>query len=398
MSAVYLRARTDLRNRLGSWLVIALIVGLLGGVVTAIVAGACRTESAFPRFLAQQRSPDLGIVTSSSDQGFAHLSTAQITHLPDVADAGSVNGYLVSAPAVVNLVAPVDSHIGRSILRKRIITGRDANPHSADEATVSFVLARSEHLRVGERLRLRLAQPGPDGSVQVVPISLRIVGIDVTPLEFPPQIGTGSETAWTTAAFTRAHPHLNALAMTVLQVRDPRRSIPVVEAALRRAAHGAPTRTWRVASSNSNTERSINLQVVALWILAALLGLAALLVVGQLLSRQSALEADEHPVLRGLGMTRRELWFVGMTRAVAIGLLRGVIAVARRSRPPTSARPARAHRRRLRRFQSASLQFMSADRREPPLRRHRHRPRRSGCTHYAFSLGLVPDPEELEPA
>ena len=328
MSAVFLRARTDLRSRAAGWLVVAVIVGILGGAVTAIAAGARRTDTAFPRFLAAERSPDIGIVTVSADRGFAKISAADLDHLPAVADAGSVKGYLVDQPAVVSLVAPEDDHIGRTILRKRIIAGRDVDQNRADEATISFVLARSEHLHVGDTLHIELEHSTPNASITPVPVDLHIVGIDVAPLEFPPQIGTGSETAWTTRAFVHAHPDVDALGMKVIRVQDPKHGIPVVEAALRRLSHGEPTRTWRVGTSNSNTQRSINLQVVALWIVAGLLALAALLLIAQLLSRQSTLEAGDNAVLRGLGMTRRDLWLLGMIRAVAIGLVGALIAVA----------------------------------------------------------------------
>ena len=106
-------------------------------------------------------------------------------------------------------------------------------------------------------------------------------------------------------------------AITALRLRDAAHStIPVVEAALRRATHGAPDAdlsSWRAA--NANTERSINLQAIALWILAGAARhsrrCSSLL---QLLSRQSALESDDYPVAARLGHdAARSCGCVGMT-------------------------------------------------------------------------------------
>ena len=43
--------RADLRRRWREWLALAVLVGALGGVVLAVLAGARRTEVAYERFL-----------------------------------------------------------------------------------------------------------------------------------------------------------------------------------------------------------------------------------------------------------------------------------------------------------------------------------------------------------
>ena len=50
-------------------------------------------------------------------------------------------------------------------------------------------------------------------------------------------------------------------------------------------------------------ERSIHLQAVGWWLLAAVAGLAGIAVVGQILARQAAADAADYPVLRALGMS-----------------------------------------------------------------------------------------------
>ena len=49
MAAVWAVARADLRGRWRGLLALALLVGIMGGVVLAAAAGARRTQTAMPR-------------------------------------------------------------------------------------------------------------------------------------------------------------------------------------------------------------------------------------------------------------------------------------------------------------------------------------------------------------
>jgi len=64
-----------------------------------------------------------------------------------------------------------------------------------------------------------------------------------------------------------------------------------------------------------------------LWLLAGLIALAALLVSFQALSRQAFVESSEHPVLRALGMTRRERFATGLVRTTVVAVLATLVAV-----------------------------------------------------------------------
>src|SRR6202050_3778044 len=48
MTAVWMFFRAELRRRWRSWLVLALVAGLVGGLVTAVAAGARRPRAPFP--------------------------------------------------------------------------------------------------------------------------------------------------------------------------------------------------------------------------------------------------------------------------------------------------------------------------------------------------------------
>ena len=76
------------------------------------------------------------------------------------------------------------------------------------------------------------------------------------------------------------------------------------------------------------TQQAIRPQAIALAAFAALAGLIALAVIGQLLSRQLALDSAEFPVLRAIGATRGSLVALSLARLAVVTLAGGVIAVA----------------------------------------------------------------------
>ena len=60
--------------------------------------------------------------------------------------------------------------------------------------------------------------------------------------------------------------------------------------------------------------------------LAILGGLSVLLLVGQALARQTALESTDYPLLLSLGMTRRQLFAFAMVRVAPVALVAGALA------------------------------------------------------------------------
>nr|MDQ6909872.1 hypothetical protein [Actinomycetota bacterium] len=95
MAPVWARVRADARTGWRAWAALTLLVGLLGGGVTAAAAGARRTDSAFPRFVVATKAPDLLSFSNSNDPTFAKLPREQLVALPEVADAADAAAYSV---------------------------------------------------------------------------------------------------------------------------------------------------------------------------------------------------------------------------------------------------------------------------------------------------------------
>ncbi len=324
MKAVWFRARSDLRHSWRASVGLALLVGLIGGAVLAAAAGARRTDSAFARFLVATKAPDAVVFSSPTDASFAQISAGQLAQLPSVDSVAEGAFFTVLGMSDVGLIAGADGRLGGSMLRHKLLAGRPPRPEAIDEAMVSFTLASTHHVRVGDTLRLPLTAAADDGPPPAE-AALRVVGIEASAGEFPPQHGSGTNLAWTTPAFFAAHVKL-AKHDDLIAVRVRGRGTADLRAGIEQLSGGTPASIVPIAEEEANTERSIHLQTLALWLLTALLALEGILVVSQLLARQARLGSRDHPALRALGMSRHQLWMVGMARAVLIGGLGAAVA------------------------------------------------------------------------
>jgi hypothetical protein len=122
-------------------------------------------------------------------------------------------------------------------------------------------------------------------------------------MEFPPQPGNGTYVAWGTPAFYRQHQSLDGFAQVALRLRHGSADWPAAQRELGKHADGKLVQAALLSDQSVNTERSIRPQAVALWLLAVLFWVIGLLITGQLLARQSFIEAAGYGTLRALGMT-----------------------------------------------------------------------------------------------
>src|SRR5439155_22503849 len=169
------------------------------------------------------------------------------------------------------------------------------------------------------------APPPPGEPAGPVEVRFRVVGIEATPSEFPPNLDVDPG-LHSTSAFGRAHGEVLTSDYSFL-------------ARLRRGPAGGSEFARAVGDVSpeghyfffqrdqaANVQRSIHLQAVALYLLAALVGVVVTLVLGQVLARQTALESDDHAVLQSLGMGRGQLWSVSMARALPAAVGGPVVA------------------------------------------------------------------------
>jgi Na+-transporting methylmalonyl-CoA/oxaloacetate decarboxylase gamma subunit len=223
----------------------------------------------------------------------------------------------------------------------KVLQGRFFDPHDPRPAMVDEQLAHRDHLRPGSTLHLlgvpNDAQGNPDAS-RAFPMSFRVSGI--APFDdqiVPANRANGYPRALLTPAFFRvpAYAGLHGSDAGAITLRTG-----ASRAAFLRQANSLASSPQFSAETGGHvfigdldgqaeaTERAIRPEGIALALFAALAGLIALVVVSQLIGRQILLDAAEHPVLRALGMSRRDLVVFSLLRVGIVTFFGALVAVA----------------------------------------------------------------------
>lgn len=334
MRAVLRLAACELRGRWLSWAVLVLLVGLAGGVVLTAVAGAQRTDSAYPRFLAVYRASD--VLVSPADSGVGGYDDA-LARLPSVAAIAPLVGLQalplepggrLDAAAVV--AAPLDNRYGRTLEIPKMLSGRMPGPDRPGEVAIDQIAAQDLHLRVGSTLEMGAVSAGNLRHIRR--LSERVVGImvtrgsvvPVTVLDRAPII-LASE-----ALYRELGPSYQAFDGAYVKLR-PGATLGELtsqaEALARRyRATGGQIFVADEATQAATVERSIHPQAVALALFALVVAVTALLIVGQVASRQLVAAARDNPTLAALGLTRRQLAAAGLAEVGAAAAAGAVLA------------------------------------------------------------------------
>jgi ABC-type antimicrobial peptide transport system permease subunit len=341
MRAVLRVAGHGLRAQWPGWVVLTLLIGLAGGVVLTAAAGARRTDSAYPRFLAAYRGSDAlvspaGTGVGGYDEALSRLpSAAAIAPLVVLQALPLRPGGTLDADATVG--APLDSRYGRTLEVPKMLAGRLPGPDRPGEVAIDQIAAQDLHLRVGSALELG-AVSGSDLR-HIRRLSERVVGVfvdrgsvvPVTVLDRTPVI-FGSQ-----ALYRELGPSYVGADGVYVKLR-PGATVGELTSQAQALARGYPATGGQIfvadeATQAATVERSIRPQAVALALFALVIALTALLIVGQVASRQLLAAARDNGTLAVLGLTRRQLLAaglaeVGATAAAGAALACGVAVAA----------------------------------------------------------------------
>jgi hypothetical protein len=319
--------RAELRHRWRSWLLLALLVALVSGLVLAGVAAGRRTTTAFPRYL-----------TAHGYDAFLYAARPipTLTTLPEVASAAfspiPANGIPTCAgcrPVNINYFSVFEFPPEQLLHTVKLVAGSMPDPSDPRQVLASFTLQRDYGLHVGSVIRVPFASASQRnevlGNANIVPngptVAFHVVGIEAAEIEFP-ATNSPSYDLYTTPAFAHEYnPKTVLLSSYWVRLRHGAADIPRFQTQAR-ALGGLSVSDLDTQAAAITT--SIHPQAVGWWILAGLAALVGLVVVGQALARQATIEADTYATLTALGVGRRQLVLVGMARTMAIGLA-GVI-------------------------------------------------------------------------
>jgi FtsX-like permease family/MacB-like periplasmic core domain len=353
VNAVWFRFRAELRTRWRAWLGLGLLVGVAGGVVIALVAGARRTDSAYSRLRDAQRPFD-SIVFDGGFLGNLPVPPNfldRVAGLPEVAESGrfmtladnggvTSQGQRIGEPDFVQTIVPTDDAAVELLSRQKLLEGRHPDPSAVDEAAINFTVADRYDLDVGDGFELELLTDSlarafdlPDTLEPGEMRAFRVVGVFASAGDFPPRtLGDGAGFVDFTPAFAAASPEFAAQKAMAVRLANSRDDVLAFQRGVERVIGNPDIRfddvgTFSVALQHSSTERAIDVLAVALWVLAALAVAAAALIVGQSLARMAAIESFENPRLHALGFTRVQLVGLGVVRGAVPALGGALIAI-----------------------------------------------------------------------
>lgn len=185
LGPVTVLARVELRNRWVSVISVGLLLGLVGGIGIACLAGARRTSTVMSRHLQASDAPDLEIDPGS----FSPEADRALRQLPGVIDAGywvTYSAFKLGADGEVDdrfadaLAFTTD---GRYLDMDRIAVadGRRLDPTRPDEVMVNEAYAKAAGVGVGSRMDVGLFalddQGSPEKATPDRRMSVRVVGI-----------------------------------------------------------------------------------------------------------------------------------------------------------------------------------------------------------------------------
>ena len=378
MGFVWLRLQAELRATWRSVMVLALMLGVGGGLALTAFAGARRTDSAMPEFVAYSLPDDGGFLFGSVSsppvsQGQAPNSLALSKTEQRVVDLPQVVAYF-EAPYLflttdptghnfnnLNSIGSTTAALYRRVDRPFVVAGHLPDPTQPFDVAVNEIAAGQHHLHVGSHFDLyayTAAQfqhgaltnaseigsevpAGPSFTIRVTAIVRFPQDVNaILPLAAKQKVSyEGQQNAYLTPAFL---PHLAA------GLRIPIQKIPEVNLFGVRLRHGASD--WRpfaaaatavgkgqvftsagniygIQTAASSAERGIHLEVAALLVFGAIAALVTLLLVGQAVARQVMRKADDYASLRSLGATRHQLIVAVIAWAAVIGVAGGVLAL-----------------------------------------------------------------------
>lgn len=328
MGATWFLARAELRRRAAMWVFLAALVGLLGGAALATAAGARRTASAFDRFVTWSHEGDASVLGFGAPPG----ALARVAALPQVADSveasivafqthGSNEPYAFDTALIAS---PDERFVDGTYVRPIMVEGRLPDLASADEVIVNESMVDRLGLHAGDSFGLdvftaaqleRAGSGEPLGPPEGPNISVSIAGVVRLPGDLTETAAQGL--VFGSGAFFERWASQLPLEVGVLSVRlrSPSLSASFTAAAVS-IVQGADVQQSdsRVASD------ATRVQAVGLAAFSAIVGLAALVAMGQSLSRVTVPADTDRAVYSAAGMTRRE-------RALAMALP-AVIAAA----------------------------------------------------------------------
>jgi len=349
------RFKRDLGRRGAGYLGVILVIGTLGGVALASLAGARRTESSFHTYVASTNPSTVGLFSRYDDPGLGvttgydpALANA-IGHLPLVVrsttsiifdgniDLNSISGVHFGPSSGEAPPAFLGSLNGEfsSLDRVTLVSGRLADPVRADEAVMNAQAARQLGVHVGSVIRIPFYTDAqvhsPASSKPHLIATIKVVGIVILSRDV-----IESDISALNAATVIFSPALTReLALTCATGTE---TFLVLAGGTSNAARvlGEVLKVDRIASQfgsevttsfEPSAQQSVTPVAVALGVFGAIAGLSVLLIAGLIICRLLRDRSDDVAPMRALGADRAMLTGDALAAVAGSIVIGSVLAV-----------------------------------------------------------------------
>ena len=168
------RYRASFRRRLSGYVSVVLLVGLVGGLALASLAGARRTDSSYAVYLASTHPSTAGVISRYNDPelgldtGYSASLVRHIAHLPLV--ERSASAIIFDGNIDLTSIRGAHYHVGAgeepptflgsldgeytSMDRVTLLAGRATTPSSRNEALMNAQAAKELGLHIGSVIRI----------------------------------------------------------------------------------------------------------------------------------------------------------------------------------------------------------------------------------------------------
>ncbi len=302
----------------------------------ASAAGARRTATSLERFQAYSRSADVEVIvgdtTPAQLRAFAASdAVADVVQLRQIAGMLEGQDFLPTAAAL-------DNRFGTDMDRARVVAGRAPRTSEPNEISIGETLSRRLGTHVGSELRFdaysreqgEIAFAGGDlGAPSGPEVRLRVVGIVRRPLDLASRGASGGVLVFTPAFVDRYGDSLASVG-SVLRVRTRHGAADVPQAVVAARRIFGESRMLDVQNLGIETEgarAAIDVLTVALWLFAAIAGLAAIAFIAVSVSRHLRSFEKDQATLDALGMSRVHRVAGAAAPAAAMAIGGAVLAV-----------------------------------------------------------------------
>lgn len=326
MRAVAYRVRRQVRAQWRPTLALALIVAAVAGVVLTLAAGAERTSTAPDRYTAARGGGFDGTV----EQGRGRPRTVEVAALPGVASVEAVT-FVFGGLALPDGGPTADSLLfagSHRALAMSLVSGRAPDPSKPHEfvATRSFTdasgaalgttfdlatLSQEQADRAGYEAFFTEGPRGPSAKVTLVGV-----------VDGPSDLTDPTPLAVVAPSLLDSDAGVAATIMSV-DLR-PGTTLSAFRTQLDTLPDGQALSLEPAQLVSSEVRTAVEVQARGFWVLTAVAALAAIVVLGQLITRTVRHAAEEGPRLAALGFNRSQLVAESVGRA-GVPILAGTV-------------------------------------------------------------------------